>query len=542
MSLRLRDKPIWIRLIGVIGVLLIVGWAVMVVWSAIETRRTAMSQARDLAASVHQITMANLLFMKVTKTIKKRSLFYDQVRQSEAVRDLRVLRGDKVTHEMGDGDEIAMNPDVLEKQVMAEGKIVFQETQDPAMGHVLRAVFPATASKNYLGKNCMECHEEAKEGDILGAVSMKIILEGADTAVRNAEAKLFIVANVITWPLLIFIFLFVRGTVTRPLGAMTRQLQAIAEGEGDLTQRLPVHGGDEIGTASDSFNRMMEKLQTLIVSVNHTAERVSLSASQLSETSEQIAAGSSAQTSKSTSAASSIEQMAGSVLGVAESCQKVEKLSVESRTSTESGTRNMDELQQRIRQVEQSVGEIASSVESFLQRTATISAMTQQVKDIADQTNLLALNAAIEAARAGEHGRGFAVVADEVRKLAEKSSASASEIDSITRSLGAESGRVNDAIGKGLAVLESTHASMVTVTTILKEASSTVDKVAEGMGGIRNATSEQSTTGAHLAESVESIAALARDNAQLIENMTVATRELASLARDLQSDMGRFTV
>ena len=539
---RLRHLKIWVRLVGAIGGLLLVAWGIMVGWSAYEQRNMAMDQARGLAASVHQITMANLLFMKVTKTIKKRKLFYEQVRQSEALRDMKVLRGEKTTNEMGDGDETAMNPDELEKQVLAEGKVVFREEQHPEYGHVLRAVFPAIASKIYLGKDCMECHEDAKEGDILGAVSMKIVLTDVDRAVREAEIKLFIAANLITFPLLAFMFLFVRSTVTRPLEAMTQQLQSISQGEGDLTQRLPVRGRDEIGQASEAFNQMMEKLRALIVSVNQTAGRVVSSAHDLRATSEKVAVGSVAQTDKSLATATAMEQMTGSIASVAGLCGEVEQHSIESRQRTESGTQNMEDLQNRVQQVETAVSQIAATVEKFVVHTVSISRMTQQVKDIADQTNLLALNAAIEAARAGDQGRGFAVVADEVRKLAEKSSQSATEIDSITRALGSESEQVNNAIHSGLRELQSTHDTMMTVVKVLDDAALAVGNVADGMGSIRSATSEQSATSVQVADNVEAIAQLARANSAMIDGMTGATRELSALAESLKTEMSRFRV
>ncbi|HJW25756.1 MAG TPA: methyl-accepting chemotaxis protein [Rhodocyclaceae bacterium] len=259
---RINNLRIGVRLLLAIGLMLILAWGVMIAWIAAEQRAAAVVRAEELAKSVHQMTMANLLFMKVTKTIKKRSLYYEQIYQSDAIKYLRVLRGPKVVDEMGDGDEIAMNPDELEKRVLREGNPIFEEAQDPKMGHVLRAVFPATASTNYLGKNCLDssCHTEAREGDTLGAVSMKISLAGMDQDIRRAETKLLGGALLVTLSLLGFAFLFVTRVVSRPLAAMADGLQGIARGGGDLGQRLPVHGGDEIGRASAAFNSLMAKL------------------------------------------------------------------------------------------------------------------------------------------------------------------------------------------------------------------------------------------------------------------------------------------
>ncbi len=536
----LADLNIWVRLVGAIACMLIIAWGMMIAWTIKEERDLALQQARNLAMTTHQITMANLLFMKVTKTIKKRALYYDQVRQTKAIKDLRVLRGEPVIHEMGDGDEISMTHDALESQVMKTGKPAFQESDDPKLGHVMRAVIPAIASKNYLGKNCMECHEEVKEGDIMGAVSMKISLGELDSAVKTSSINLLAAALLITLPLLAFIYFFVRGVVTRPLSNMATGLKDISNGEGDLTRRLEIRGMDEIGKASGAFNLMMDKLQALIAHVNDTAGRVIASSAELNSRSDTVAHGSATQTERSEGAAQSLEQMSASIANVAEASNRVESLSIHSRERANAGMENMHALQATIERVEQAVAAIASRVENFVTHTSSISAMTQQVKDIADQTNLLALNAAIEAARAGEHGRGFAVVADEVRKLAEKSSSSASEIDQITRALNSESEQVHDAIGTGLSVLQSSHETMVAVSNVLNEAATAVHNVAEGMSEIRHATGEQQQASLILSSSVEQIAELARMNGGAIDEMHSLVQELGALAGDLEGQLGKF--
>ena len=260
--LKLNRLKIGMRLMIAIAVTFVTIFSAMVVFINHEQKHLALLQAESLAQTAHQMTMANLLFMKVTKTIKKRSLYYEQVYQSKAIRDLRVLRAEPVIKEMGDGDEIAMNPDELEKRVMASGQMLLEESNDPKVGHVLRAIFPAKASTDYLGKNCLDskCHTEPKEGDVLGAVSMKIVLSEMDDDVAETRDRLIIGAVLITLSVLAFVLLFISRVVSRPLAEMTGGLQAIAQGEADLNQRLPAHGGDEISDASRAFNDLMEKL------------------------------------------------------------------------------------------------------------------------------------------------------------------------------------------------------------------------------------------------------------------------------------------
>ena len=539
---RLYNVKIWIRLVISIAAMLSLAWGSIIYWTAYQQRNMALHQARDLAMSVNQMTMANLLFMKVTKTIKKRHIYYDQVRQSEAIKDLRVLRGNQVIHEMGDGDEIAMNPDALEKQVMTTGKTLFEEAQDPKHGHVLVAIFPAIASKNYLGRDCMECHEEVKEGDILGAVSMKVSLAELDDAVAESRMGMIMATLMISAPLLLFVFIFVRSFVTIPLAAMAHNLKGIASGDGDLRSRLPVKGCDEVGEASTAFNSMMEKLQTLISQINCIASRVANSAGELRSRTDNVAKGSESQARDSENAALALDEIATAIVSVSQSCAQVHQLTLAGQKHTAEGQASLHELQHQVTMVEHAVGNIAEKVESFVASTVSITKMTQEVKDIADQTNLLALNAAIEAARAGEMGRGFAVVADEVCKLAEKSNRSAVEIDKLTTALGNESAQVRNALNSGLQVLAASHGSMSAVSSVLDNAAATVNQVALGMTEVNEATEQQQLASGLASAQVDSIASQARENGNAIQSMNESMQELSQLARTLEQELSRFKI
>ena len=537
---RLYNVKIWIRLVVSIGAMLSIAFGGMIFWSVHQQQKMATHQARDLAESVNQMTMANLLFMKVTKTIKKRHIYYDQVRQSEAVKDLRVLRGAPVIHEMGDGDEIAMNPDAREKQVMESGKVLFEDAHDPKHGHVLIAIFPAIASKNYLGRDCLECHEEVKEGQVLGAVSMKVSLQDLDESTEESRNQMLLATALIAAPLLIFVFVFVRSFVTNPLSVMADNLKAIASGDGDLRSRLPVRGNDEIGEASSAFNAMMEKLQKLIRHVNSTATQVTHSAQELQTQSSNVSNGSAAQTKQSEDVAASLDEIVTAVASVSGSCQQVQSLSRESQRTTIEGKESLKNLQCQVNRVETAVDDIAKTVEHFVSSTISITKMTQEVKEIADQTNLLALNASIEAARAGDLGRGFAVVADEVRKLAEKSNRSAVEIDGITRSLGSQSDHVRHALKSGLEVLASSHGSMDAVAAVLDSAALAVDRVVIGMEEIGSATDQQQQASGIVSAQVDAIAGQARENGHSIRHMDSAIQELNNLAQSLERELSSF--
>jgi methyl-accepting chemotaxis protein len=536
---KFKDLAVSTRLVIVILTMLIAAWAAMISWVVHEQERIATTLSQDLAVSVNQLTMAQLMFMKVTKTMEKRKLYYDQVQESLGVKHLRVIRGQAVTKEMGESDDPnAEKADELEKRAMDSKKTV-SEIQKRDGKEVLKTVIPAIALKNYLGKDCLECHD-AEVGQVLGAVSMEISLDRVNEEVRKSTLAVLAAAALLTILVIAIVAQYVRTSVARPMNRMTNGLKDIAQGDGDLTQRLPIASADEIGQAAGAFNSMMDKLQPLIASVRDSATQVAAQAEALASESARIEEGSARQSEQTATVASAVEEMAASVAGVAKNSEEVKELSERSRSATQRGNTSLKELGARLHEVESAVGRITEQVRDFLQRTQSISSMTQEVKDIANQTNLLALNAAIEAARAGEAGRGFAVVADEVRKLAEKSGTSAAEIDSITNELAASSGSVQEAIDTGLKVLQSSRASMEEVANVLEEARRAADEAARGMTAINEATDEQHKTSSMIAGNVESIAALAEEGRSALQKAADGARRMAELAQTLQSEMSKF--
>ncbi len=537
---RFADLKIWVRLTAAIWLLLVLIWAGSIIWITNVNREIAISQAKDFSQSIHEMTMAGLTGMMITGTVDQREVFLDQIKQLSIIKDLHVARSDAVINLYGPDKKSTRELDTLEQQVMREGK-PYVAVEKEGDNSFLRVINPTNASKNYLGKDCIVCHQ-VPEGTVLGLVSMKVSLDSVEEDVASFRLKIAGMALGALGVLLLIIYFLTNHFVTVPLDHLRRGLRDIARGEGDLTQRLPVRGQDEVGQSAQVFNEMMGNFQQLVSQVRDAASQVSSRVAALSDSADRVSQSSHQQHEKSSNAATAVEQLVASISSIAQSAEHVQHQSQESLARANEGTRNLNTLLGEMDVVERAVKEMAESVNNFVRNTEAITMMTREVKDIAEQTNLLALNAAIEAARAGEQGRGFAVVADEVRKLAEKSSRSASEIDNITANLSAQSVAVRRSIEAGMHHLDSSQAAVASVSSVLLATNGSVNEVDQGLDTIASATEQQRRFSGEVETSIEAIAGMARNNTAAVEQTAGAAHDLKRLADGLANLVGRFKV
>lgn len=318
--------------------------------------------------------------------------------------------------------------------------------------------------------------------------------------------------------------------------------QASELSKGNLKPVQKVGTQDELGEISDSIEVMRKQQNQIMLQIQRAGEQLGASTETLGSATEQVSAGASAQADSAASVASSVEELSVSVSQVAEYANQAFDMAKNTGEASSAGQIKMQCTQETIEKIADSSSELAVSIDNLGQRSNGISSIIQTIQAIAEQTNLLALNAAIEAARAGEHGRGFAVVADEVRKLSEKTAQSTESIAELVTGIQQEAHKAVDSV-QGWKhnikqSLEDSNKATESMTQIQEHSQVTERAVQE----INEALSEQTSASNMIAQKVEKIAQMTEESSSAAKQVLEVSQEVRNTARDLQELLGRFSL
>ncbi len=330
--------------------------------------------------------------------------------------------------------------------------------------------------------------------------------------------------------------------ITRSVSCGVRELDRAATrlADGDLTARANWDSKDELGGVARVFNKMATEFSSLIKQVHQSADQVANAAEIQTNGAEKVSLISKNQTQQASIAATSIEGLNSAVKEVAQKTAEVVAAANEASVMAAEGQQVVNNAANGIQQVSRTVSASAEMIEALGQRSNQIGQIVKVIKDIADQTNLLALNAAIEAARAGEQGRGFAVVADEVRKLAERTTAATSEISQMISAIQSETGSAVSTMEKGSVQVSEGVAMANQAGKSLQEINNSVKRVVEMVQQIASATRSQSESSDEITSRVEHIAKMALENAESVDETTHSSHDLQQLSGHLQALVSKF--
>jgi methyl-accepting chemotaxis protein len=312
--------------------------------------------------------------------------------------------------------------------------------------------------------------------------------------------------------------------------------------KGDLTVQIPITTKDELSHIGNSLNQLIVAFKSLLRDVHSNAEGVLNAARALSASSSQLAATSEAQSEAASSMAAAMEQMTVSINHVSESAGEALRISHQSGELSAEGNRVIQSTGEGMNKIAVTVTDSSRVIESLGQQSGKISEVVNVIKDIADQTNLLALNAAIEAARAGEQGRGFAVVADEVRKLAERTGSSTKEIYETVAGIKAGTESAVASMGSAVQLVNAGVQLAASAGKSISEIESGAGKVVREVNDIASALKEQGAVSNDIASKVEKIAHMSEESSAAAQESASAARTLSEMVTAMGAAVAKFRI
>jgi len=335
---------------------------------------------------------------------------------------------------------------------------------------------------------------------------------------------------------------FIARGITNTIANVSDNLQKLASGEGDLTLRLSIHSQDDVGKLAGHFNTFMDKLQGIIQQLKGHSDHVGTAADELANIARLSHGGMERQRSDTDQVATASNEMAATVMEVTNSAEQGSEAASAANSAADVGSNVVNETIDIINRLADDVEQGENAVNQLRQDSQNVGTVLDVIRGIAEQTNLLALNAAIEAARAGEQGRGFAVVADEVRTLASRTQESTQEIQAMIESLQSSAGQATTIMERGKGTSEEGVTKAAEAGEALRNIAEAVSVINDMNTQIAGAAKEQSAVATEMDKNITNISHATEENTKNSNQLAGAGNSLTEIATQLQRVVGQFKV
>lgn len=523
-----------------INISLILVFLVVLLGSLTAIYRSEARLTRDVA-ELTTLNTADSYFdsiniLMLSGAMSNRGALQQKMLSTGGITEARIIRGDGVSNMYGPGSADSKIMDELDQRAMNGESIVLEI--DDEQGHRLTVIRPMHAVEDYKGTNCLSCHP-VQPNSVLGAVRVTYDFAVMDQQIRTNVVSVALIELALFVAGVLLVGWLMRRIVGRPLADVAHTLEQISS-TNDLSMRLPVNRQDEVGTLSAAVNKMLSSFQASLKQVHTTLNHLGTASHQINEIAERAIRSSGGQIQMSDNVASAMSHMqaaADSVNGVANQTLSASQTALQ---ESDRGHQITAETQASIDQLKQRISGASSVIQELDNQSQNVATVLSVIQQIAEQTNLLALNAAIEAARAGEQGRGFAVVADEVRELAKRTHHSTEEIKKIIEALQVDAKNAVSAMDMAQSSAESSVSQVERATEVLETIRREVQEINQTNLQVVEAVNAQLHTVGEVESHIGEISASANNTVERANDLGSVAGQLQTLSDELKTLVEQF--
>ncbi|MBF0265595.1 MAG: hypothetical protein HQL46_10010 [Gammaproteobacteria bacterium] len=496
----------------------------------------AQKNVLDKTQSIATNLFDSLNTMMLTGTIANRKILINKILQIPNVEEVRVLHGQG--HLIKSDDPEHKQIDEYDRRAI-KGEQVNEWIETNGQPHLL-VIKPFKASKNYNGVNCISCHQ-VPEGTVIGAIRITYSMKEEKAHISKTFWTSLITSLIIFIIGIITIYLLIKQFIINPLSEFRRTIYIIDEKK-DLRQRINVVSDDELGRTASVFNTLLIDFQKIIQEILNSSKQLDTSASQLTAITHSTLDDVNAQNAQIDIIGEVLQNLSAASESVYDSAKSADKSADIAYKDSQNGSDITKQVADQLNSVLLSVADAEEALRLLVEDSNSIATMLQVISGISEQTNLLALNAAIEAARAGEQGRGFAVVADEVRTLAQRTQEATLEINNIIEKLEQNSAIAVNKMVKSDEVVKSTTEIGQGAKVALDEINQATKEIREMNAKIVKATEEKSFIVDAIYKNMLQLTANASSTQTNAYKTDDSSKEINKVAQTLDTLVSKFKV